>query len=179
MSNKGNKADVRNLDRTEAIEKLKDLIKHNSICMFTSRLTQEPFQTRPMSTAQVDDDGNLWFLSAVDSSKNEEIDYDPQVQLFYVNTSDSEYMTVFGKASVSKDQDKINEVWTPIAKAWFTEGKDDPRVTLIKVTPEEAYYWDTKTNKMVSMIKILASAVTGKASDDGVEGKLSIKSNSR
>jgi general stress protein 26 len=173
MSN--NKGDIQNLDRTEAIGKLKELIKHNSICMFTSRLTQEPFQTRPMSTAQVDDTGNLWFLSATDSSKNEEIDYDPQVQLFYVNNADSEYLTVFGTASISKDRNKIEEVWTPIAKAWFTEGKDDPRITLIKVIPEEAYYWDTKTNKMVSMIKILASAVTGKTMDVGVEGKLSLK----
>lgn len=173
MSN--NKGDIQNLDRKEAIGKLKELIKHNSICMFTSRLTQEPFQTRPMNTAQVDDDGNLWFLSATDSSKNEEIDYDPLVQLFYVNTSDSEYLTVFGKASISKDQNKIEEVWTPVAKAWFTEGKDDPRITLIKVTPEEAYYWDTKTNKMVAMIKVLASAVTGKTMDEGVEGKLSLK----
>lgn len=176
MENNGNKGDIKNLDRTEAIEKLKELIKHNSICMFTSRLTQEPFQTRPMSTAQVDDDGSLWFLSASDSSKNEEIGYDPQVQLFYVNTSDSEYLTVFGKASVVRDDQKIREVWTPIAKAWFKDGKDDPRVTLIKVTPEEAYYWDTKTNKMVSMIKILTAAVTGKTPDDGVEGKLSVKS---
>src|SRR5689334_14681189 len=120
MSNTKTKGDIQNLDRTEAIEKLKELIKHNSICMFTSRLTQEPFQTRPMSTAKVDDDGSLWFLSASDSSKNEEIGYDPQVQLFYVNTSDSEYLTVFGNASIVKDQQKINEVWTPIAKAWFT-----------------------------------------------------------
>jgi general stress protein 26 len=168
------KEDVQNLEREDAVTKLKELIKHNSICLFTSRLTQEPFQTRPMSTAQVDDNGNLWFLSASDSYKNEEIGYDPQVQLFYANTSDSEYLTVFGKASISHDRKKIDDVWSPIAKAWFTEGKSDPRITLIKVVPEEAYYWDTKSNKMVSMIKILSSVVTGKTMDDGVQGKLSI-----
>lgn len=170
------KGDVKDLHREEAIEKLKELIGHNPVCLFTSRLTQEPFQTRPMSTAQVDDEGNLWFLSASDSYKNEEIDYDPNVQLFYVNTSDSEYLTVFGKASISTDKNKIEEVWKPLAKAWFTEGKDDPRITLIKVIPEEAYYWDTQTNKMVAMLKILTAAVTGRTMDDGVEGKLAVKS---
>lgn len=169
------KGDTQDLHREEAIDKLKELIKHNSICLFTSRLTQEPFQTRPMSTAQVDDEGNLWFLSASDSYKNEEVDYDPNVQLFYVNTPDSEYLTVFGKAYISTDRKKIDEVWKPIAKAWFTEGKDDPRITLLKVVPEEAYYWDTKTNKMVAMLKILTAAVTGKTMDDGVEGKLAVK----
>jgi general stress protein 26 len=170
------KGDVQDLHRGEAIDKLKELVKHNPICLFTSRLTQEPFQTRPMSTAQVDDEGNLWFLSASDSYKNEEVDYDPNVQLFYVNTSDSEYLTVFGKAYISTDRQKIDEVWKPLAKAWFTEGKDDPRITLLKVVPEEAYYWDTKTNKMVAMLKILTAAVTGQTMDDSVQGKLAVKS---
>jgi general stress protein 26 len=171
------KGDVQDLHREDAVDKLKELVKHNPICLFTSRLTQEPFQTRPMSTAQVDDEGNLWFLSASDSYKNEEVDYDPNVQLFYVNTPDSEYLSVFGKAFISTDRQKIDEIWKPIAKAWFTEGKDDPRITLLKVVPEEAYYWDTKTNKMVAMLKILTAAVTGKAmDDDGVEGKLALKS---
>lgn len=169
------KGDIQDLHREDAVDKLKELVKHNPICLFTSRLTQEPFQTRPMSTAQVDDDGNLWFLSANDSYKNEEVDYDPNVQLFYVNTPDSEYLTVFGKAYISTDRQKIEEVWTPMAKAWFTEGKDDPRITLLKVVPEEAYYWDTKTNKMVAMLKILTAAVTGKTMDDGVQGKLAVK----
>jgi general stress protein 26 len=169
------KGDVQDLHRGEAIDKLKELVKHNPICLFTSRLTQEPFQTRPMSTAQVDDEGNLWFLSASDSYKNEEVDYDPNVQLFYVNTPDSEYLTVFGKAYISTDRQKIDEVWKPLAKAWFTEGKDDPRITLLKVVPEEAYYWDTKTNKMVAMLKILTAAVTGQTMDDSVEGRLAVK----
>jgi general stress protein 26 len=170
------KGDVQDLHRGEAIDKLKELVKHNPICLFTSRLTQEPFQTRPMSTAQVDDEGNLWFLSASDSYKNEEVGYDPNVQLFYVNTPDSEYLTVFGKAYISTDRKKIDEVWKPLAKAWFTEGKNDPRITLLKVVPEEAYYWDTKTNKMVAMLKILTAAVTGETMDDSVEGKLAVKS---
>ncbi|MGE3509589.1 MAG: pyridoxamine 5'-phosphate oxidase family protein [Vicinamibacterales bacterium] len=30
---------------------------------------------------------------------------------------------------------KIDELWEPLAKTWFTEGKDDPRITVIKVAP--------------------------------------------
>jgi len=42
---------------------------------------------------------------------------------------------------------------------------------VIKVSPEEAYYWDTKSGKMVSMLKILASAVAGKTFNEGVAGR--------
>jgi general stress protein 26 len=163
------------LDRQEAIGKLKELVKHNSMCLFTTNLTELPLHSRPMSIVKVCDQGNLWFLSPRDSNKNRNIENDSRVQLFSTNASDSEYLTVFGKASITTDKKKIEELWTPIAKAWFTEGKDDPRITIIKVTPEEAYYWDTKNGKMVSMIKILTAVVSGQTMDDGVEGNLVVK----
>lgn len=163
---------VENLMHAEAVEKIKELVKHNSICIFTTNIQDEPTTGRPMTAKQVDDAGNLWFLSAVDSNKNEQIANDPWVELYFSNPSDSEFLIVYGKASISRDRQKIEDIWTPIAKAWFKEGKDDPTITAIKVKPEDAYYWDTKSNKMVSMLKILASTVSGKSMDDGVEGKL-------
>ena len=56
-------------------------------------------------------------------------------------------MSIFGTAEILFDKNKVEEMWTPIAKAWFTEGKDDPAISLIKVTPQEGYYWDTKIIK--------------------------------
>lgn len=169
-----NKEGIQNLDRQQTIDKFKELVKHNSICLFTTKLSETPLQTRPMSTQKVCDQGNFWFLSSRDSNKNAEIGSGGEVQLFFSNTSDSEYLTVFGEASVSDNRTKIEELWNPIAKAWFTEGKDDPRITVIKVTPRDAFYWDTKSGKMISMIKIAASALTGKTMDNGVEGKLTV-----
>jgi general stress protein 26 len=163
---------IENLAWEEAIKKMQELVKHNSICLFTTSLTQLPLQTRPMSVQKVCDQGNFWFLSANDSKHNEQIEIDPRVQLFFTNMSDSEFLTIYGPATIITDRAKINEIWSPVAKAWFTEGKDDPRITVIKVTPEDAFYWDTKNGKTVSLLKIMAAAVTGKTADDSVEGKL-------
>ncbi len=77
-----------------------------------------------------------------------------------------------GNDVITEDKNKIDELWTPIIKTWFQEGKDDPNLTLLKVTPAEAYYWDTKHGKMVSFAKMMASIVVGKTMDDGIEGKL-------
>lgn len=169
-----NASEIKNLTHEEAIEKFKELVDHNSVCLFTTRLTNVPLTTRPMSVQKVCDQGNFWFLSSSESTKNEEIQVDERVQLFFLNVSDSEFLTVYGKASISRDKQKIAELWTPIAKAWFPEGKEDPRVTVIKVAPEEAFYWDTKDGKIVSMIKIAASAVMGKTLIEGVEGTLTV-----
>jgi len=172
---KSSEKNTENLTAQNAIDKLKELIKSESICFFCTQLTQQPITTRPMSTQKVDDEGNIWFMSSIKSNKNAEIVQDNnEVQLFYANSSDYEFLTVHGKASISTDRAKIHELWTPFAKAWFKDGKDDADISLIKIAPQSAYYWDTKNNKMITMIKMLASIVTDSAPDDGVEGSLTI-----
>jgi general stress protein 26 len=168
-------SEIRNLTQGEAIEKFKEIVDHEAICLFTTRLTEVPLTTRPMSVQKVCDQGNFWFLSASDSDKNHDIEMDQRVQLFFTNPSKYEFLSLYGTASITRDRGKIDELWTNIAKAWFPEGKDDPRVTVIKVTPEQGFYWDTKDGKLVSMIKILASAVSGKTLKEGVEGTISVR----
>ena len=60
-----------------------------------------------------------------------------------------------------------------ICKGWFQEGKDDPNISVIEIIPDEAYYWDTVHGKMISLLKIAASVVSGKTMDDGIEGNIS------
>lgn len=171
---KDNKSDFRNLESGEAIEKLQELVKHNSICFFASNLTELPIHAEPMSILQVDDAGNLWFLSSKESTRNLEIQNDSRVQLFVSNVSDSEYLSLYGMAAISTDKKKIEEIWTPLAKAWFTEGKGDSRITVIRVAPEEGFYWDTKSGKLISTFKMIASAITGKTANVGVRGELEV-----
>lgn len=162
----------------EGIDKMKDLVGHNAICMFTSNVDEVPLQTRPMTTQEVDDEGNFWFFSPKDSLKNYEVRTDARVQLLFANTSASEYLTVFGRAMILDDRKKIEELWSPMAKAWFEEGKDDPNLSLIRVAPEHAYYWEPKQNKMVTLFKMAAAAVTGKKMDIGEQGKIEVNKGS-
>lgn len=169
---KNEASEIKNLTQGEAIEKFKELADHQSVCLFTTRLTKVPLTTRPMSIRKVCDQGNFWFLSPADSDKNEEITNDPRVQLFLSNTSDYEFLSLYGKATITRDRQKIEELWSDIAKAWFNEGQEDPRITVIKFEPEEGFYWDTKDGKLISLIKIAASAITGKTYQEGVEGRI-------
>lgn len=162
------------LNNKEAVEKLTALVKSINVAIFCTELTKAPLQSRPMSVQDVDDEGNLWFISSATSNKNFEILKDDQVQLFFANKSTSEYLSIYGNATIYTDQQKIDELWSPVAKAWFEEGKKDPKVTVIKVTPSDAYYWDTKDGKIISLIKMAGSAIFGNTADIGVEGKLKL-----
>jgi general stress protein 26 len=45
----------------------------------------------------------------------------------------SDFLNIYSTATVSKDKQKIKELWQPVLKTWFTEGVDDPRISVIKV----------------------------------------------
>ena len=165
-------SESQNLDRRQANEKIKSLAEKADFCLFTTNLTSLPLTTRPMSTRAVDESGCIWFFSRSDSNKNREIAQDGRVQLFYANNSSAEYLSIYGKASIIKDDRRAKELWSPFSKTWFNKGYDDPELTLIKVEPEEGHYWDTKDGKVISLIKIVAGAITGKEMNLGVEGTI-------
>lgn len=165
-----------NLFNTKAVEKLKELSEKVRTCMFLTNLKNKPpFNSRPMSLQECDQEGNFWFISSKESHKNMEIQNDNLVQLYFMNNSDHEYLSVLGKAYIYDDKETIEEKWSVFANAWFN-GKDDPDVSIIRVTPQEAYYWDTKFGKFVSMINFISVIIGGKNTDnsDGVEGKLKV-----
>lgn len=160
-----------NLSHDDAVKKIKELSEDARICMFCTELDSLPINARPMSLQETDDEGNLWFISSEASNKNFEIKEDRRVQLFFMNNGKSQYLSIYGEATIYKDRSTIEEKWSPIANAWF-DGKDDPNVSIIRVEPRETYYWDTKAGKLVTLLSFVASAVTGKKTDnsDGVEG---------
>ena len=153
---------ITNLNSHKGIDKLKELVDEIKICLFCTNLKTDDGSTcRPMSTQEVDDDGNLWFFSGIDSDKNREIKENKNVQLFFSDPSKSSYLVVNGEAEIILDKAKIEQHWSPFVKIWFKEGKDDPNISLLKVTPNNSYYWDVDGNRMVNFAKMLISTVTG------------------
>jgi general stress protein 26 len=162
--------DTKNLDNTEAIEKISELVKEIGSCMFCTYRGSK-LESRPMSVQQVDNDGNLWFLSDKNSNKNSDIAANDNVELFF-SQGHTKFLAIHGKASVSYDREVIKELYEPIVKVWMKGGEDDPNLCAIKVDFEDGYYWDIKNSKMVAMAKMAISLVSGKTMDDGIEGKL-------
>lgn len=167
-------AEIKNLEKEEANLKLKELAESIKVCLFCTKLSSTPFVTRPMAISQVDEDGKMWFLSKSDSHKNVDIQQDEKVQLIFADPSSSHFLSVYGEADIFTDEKSIEKAWTPLAKAWFTGGKDDPALTAIRIYPLDAHYWDTKDGKVISLIKIATAALTGTTMDGGVEGQLSV-----
>jgi len=173
INQQSSEENYQDLTGSVAQEKIKDLCEKATVCFFCTEGDGGKFNaTRPMALRQFDDYGSLWFLSAKDSHKNRQIQQNSFVHLMFQGSDYSDFLTLYGKATITYDEQKINELWSPILKTWFTKGINDPRISVIKVEPSEGYYWDTKHNRVIGLIKRLAGAVTGKTLDDSIEGTL-------
>ncbi|WP_442592181.1 pyridoxamine 5'-phosphate oxidase family protein [Pedobacter sp. AW31-3R] len=163
------------LSNESAIEKIRELTDIAKTCFLSTNAGASPSKgTRPMSVQQVDEAGALWFLVSNDSYTYKEISADPEVKLYFQGSSHSDFLYLTGTAALSADKEKIKELWEPVMKTWFTEGEDDPRIALIKVSPADGYYWDNKHGNMVAGVKMVIGAVLGKTLDDSIEGDLKV-----
>jgi general stress protein 26 len=161
------------LGGSDAGKKIKELAGKTKSCFFCTGITSnQPVSVRPMAVQKMDEGGNFWFLSSNDSHKNEHIQRDNKVQLLFQGSAHSDFLSVYGIATISTDKELIKELWEPILKTWFTGGVDDPRITVIKVDTSEGYYWDNKHGNAVAFAKMAAGAIMGKTLDDSMEGEL-------
>ena len=164
---------IENLEYTEARKKLKSLVNEIKMAMLITNIGSKPVNAVPMTTKKVDTEGNIWFLSTLDSDHDTDIVKDSDVQLLYSDTKKMDFISVFGYATLVTDKDILEELYSKVDDTWF-KGVDDPNLTAIKVNPQEAYYWDTKSNKYSALFKMGIAAVTGESQDIGEKGKLNL-----
>jgi general stress protein 26 len=157
---------------SETTEKLWELIKDIHIAMLTTADSTGALYSRPMATQQTQFTGDLWFLTGQHSEKVEEIRADAHVNLTYTDAKNSRFVSLSGRADISKDRAKIDELWNTMYKAWFPNGKDDPEISVLKVHVAEAEYWETPSSAAVRYYRILKRAATGGQSKVGEHEKL-------
>jgi general stress protein 26 len=156
--------------REENVRKLRDLIKDVKVAMLTTVDAEGTLRSRPMATQEVEFDGTLWFLTWVNTAKVDEIERDHHVNVAYADPSSDKYVSVSGVARLVRDRKKAEELWTPLHKAWFPQGLDDPNLGLLRVEVQKAEYWDAPSSKVVQLAGFVKAMVTGKPyGEEGVD----------
>jgi general stress protein 26 len=148
-------------NKSEHVKKLRELIEKIQFSMFTTVDEKGQLRSRPMATQKMDENGDLWFFTSVNSAKVEEVQVTHQVNLVY-SSGENNFVSVSGEAQLVRDKNKAKELWTPILKAWFPDGLESPDLGLIRVKPLSAEYWDIVSNKVVQLFGLAKAVLTGK-----------------
>lgn len=162
------------LDRSEALERVRELIKGIKLAMLTTVDDDGTLRSRPMDTQEVEFDGDLWFLTEADAPKVDDIQHERQVNVTYANPDKMRYVSLSGTAQIIHDVQKKRELWKPDHKIWFPNGPDDPNVALLKVHVTKGEYWDSGSNAVGRLIDFARAMVTGDPGQMGDNQKLNM-----
>lgn len=110
---------------------------------------------------------DIWFLTKLASPKILEIATDSNVNISFSCPKSHRYVSVSGRAFVSRDQEKIDEMWSDKMSLWFDCEKSDPSVAAIRVTPSVAEYWEGKSSAISRVWEIAKAKITDETPDLG------------
>lgn len=124
---------------------------------------------------------DFYYLCNINSAKVADIRANPAVNITFFDNSDMSWVSVSGRASVSRDDPKIREYYNPIVSAWFGDlgdgvhsgNADDPRMSLITVKTQRISYYMSTSGKVARMAEMAKSIALGKVAQTGVLRELS------
>jgi len=149
------------MNHKDQLKRVNQLVEEIRTCMFTTESNHGGLRSRPMATAACDDDGTIWFFTDDDSAKIDELKNHQPVLLSYARPSDNSYVSITGNAMISHDQQKKEEIFSVISKAWFPEGPESKDLALLKFTPTKAEYWDSSDSSIIQLYRIGKALLTG------------------
>lgn len=122
----------------------REVLAHFGTAMLCTRQPDGSLRSRPMAVARSEDNGDVWFVTQLETGKVEELLRDPHVAV--TMQSKTRYLSLSGRAEIVGDPAALDELWRASWRAWFPEGKHDG-LALLHVRATEVEYW-TETGAM-------------------------------
>ncbi len=129
---------------TTELDTFYEMVEDIGIAMMTTRRPDGHLESRAMANQKRAAGADLWFVTAEGTGKLRGLDTDPHINLSYYKDRTREWISVSGLATISRDRQKIRELYAPDWKMWFPdEGDarhgtpDDPRLALMMISPSD------------------------------------------
>ena len=153
-----------------------EVLQHFDTGMLCTRNHDGTLRARPMAIAEIGDNGDVWFVTGIDTGKVEEILKHSSVLV--TCQSKTRFLSLSGEAELARDPALIEKLWREPWRAWFPQGKDDPRLVVLHVRATNAEYWDESGTRGMRYAYHAAKAIfRGKrprVGDGEVHGRVSL-----
>ena len=116
--------------------------------------------SQPM-TAQIlhdpDERGPIWFFTAKDVDLVRDLGSGGPALLHFASKGHDLFASVEGRLVPDMDRATIDRLWNRFVAAWYEEGRDDPKLQLLRFDPGEAQIW-LNENSLFAGMKMLLGA---------------------
>ena len=155
------------MSKQENIDKIQAIVKDIKFAMMTTVNKKGDLHAWPMTTTETSLGAKeIWFIGDKTSDVVKDLQDNNKVGLTYSSQDSKNYVSVSGDVELSDDKAKLDELWSPMDSAFFEQGKEDPKVQLIKVVPHGVECWISGSST-VNFFKMVTAAVQeGETAED-------------
>lgn len=113
----------------------------------------EDGHARPM-TAQIESEsGPIWFFTSKENALCTKAGDGERAIATFASKGHDLFATIHGRLREDTDRAVVDRLWNRYVAAWY-EGKDDPKLALLRLDPESAEIW-LDASSIVAGIKML------------------------
>jgi general stress protein 26 len=117
----------------------------------------EDGHARPMTAQFEGDGGPIWFFTARDNGIVQALPRGDRAIATFADKGHDLFATVHGRLSVDNDRAVVDRLWNRFVAAWYEGGKDDPKLTLLRLDTERAEIW-LDASSLIAGIRMLFGA---------------------
>jgi general stress protein 26 len=135
----------------------------------------EEIESRPMTAmlADKEDHGPVWFFTAKDTELVRHLGGGAKEASFhFVSKGHDVWATVSGMIQPDMDRAMIDRLWNPFVAAWYDQGKDDPKLALLRMDLNHAKIWREGNSLAAGFLALLGRDPKKDYQDNVTEGPL-------
>lgn len=161
------------LSTADARDKLYDAIEEVRVGMLG--LVGEPMHPQPMTLFLEREAGLIWIFTGSDHDLTRALGAGRLAQVSIHADKEGVWASLHGQLVQDNDRERIDRYWSPIVAAWYPEGKDDPNLTLLRLSLGEAAVWIEKKGPLKFLFETAKANVTKTQPDWGERADIAFR----
>ena len=113
----------------------------------------EDGHSRPMTAQAEEDKSPIWFFTSNENGMVEKLSKAHRAIAAFASKDHELFASIKGTLQIDNDRAVIDRLWNPFVAAWY-EGKDDPKLVLLRLDAEDAEIW-LNASSLLAGVKML------------------------
>lgn len=114
----------------------------------------EDGHSRPMTALVEDGHGPIWFFTSRDNALVRQLGGGHRAIAAFAAKDHDLFASIRGSLHEDRDMAVIDRLWNPFIAAWYEGGKQDPKLTLLRLDAEQAEVW-LNENSLLAGVKLM------------------------
>ena len=115
----------------------------------------EDGHARPMTAQAENDKGPIWFFTSADNGIVQKLAAGHRAIATFTSKNHQLFATIHGGIAVDNDPTVIERLWNPFVAAWYEDGKQDPKLRLLRMDAEHAEIWLNESSLLAGVKTML------------------------